>query len=130
MPSAGRGRQARVELLSSPAVTVYTVSSLSTVSIMASMSSTTGSLGCPGDPHHQPAKRPLEEEPAKLETGGNSKKYKTDLSGLPTRQYLDQTVVPILLQVAQPARPAVCNAVCRAWLVWRGSDLATLSSTW
>ena len=28
-----------------------------------------------------------------------TKKYKQDLASLPTRQYLDQTVVPILLQV-------------------------------
>merc|ERR1719187_2385065 len=29
---------------------------------------------------------------------GSSKKVKSDATGLPTRQYLDQTVVPILLQ--------------------------------
>ena len=30
-----------------------------------------------------------------------AKKLKQDLTNLPTRQYLDQTVVPILLQVAR-----------------------------
>jgi len=29
---------------------------------------------------------------------GSAKRSKSDVSGLPTRQYLDQTVVPILLQ--------------------------------
>ena len=43
-------------------------------------------------------KRPHEaEEQTKGE--GSSKKYRQDLASLPTRQYLDQTVVPILLQV-------------------------------
>jgi len=49
------------------------------------------------------AKRSLEEEPgsSKAQEGGSgtgNKRPKQDLSGLPTRQYLDQTVVPILLQ--------------------------------
>ena len=43
-------------------------------------------------------KRPHDaEEQTKGE--GSSKKYRQDLASLPTRQYLDQTVVPILLQV-------------------------------
>jgi len=42
-------------------------------------------------------KRPHDaEEQTKGE--GSSKKYRQDLASLPTRQYLDQTVVPILLQ--------------------------------
>merc|ERR1712240_371172 len=42
-------------------------------------------------------KRPHEaEEQAKVE--GSNKKHRQDLANLPTRQYLDQTVVPILLQ--------------------------------
>ena len=48
----------------------------------------------------QGVKRPLEEGGGgggEAEQGG--KKYKPDLASLPTRQYLDQTVVPILLQV-------------------------------
>ena len=50
----------------------------------------------------QGVKRPLEEGDrggggGEAEQGG--KKYKPDLASLPTRQYLDQTVVPILLQV-------------------------------
>ena len=50
----------------------------------------------------QGVKRPLEEGErggggGEVEQGG--KKYKPDLASLPTRQYLDQTVVPILLQV-------------------------------
>ena len=52
----------------------------------------------------QGVKRPLEEGErggggggGEAEQGG--KKYKPDLASLPTRQYLDQTVVPILLQV-------------------------------
>lgn len=43
-------------------------------------------------------KRPHEaEDQPKGE--GSSKKHRQDLANLPTRQYLDQTVVPILLQV-------------------------------
>ena len=50
----------------------------------------------------QGVKRPLEDGErggggGEAEQGG--KKYKPDLASLPTRQYLDQTVVPILLQV-------------------------------
>merc|ERR1711962_1856959 len=59
----------------------------------------------PGGGEAGAAKRSLEEEPGSSkapETGASSgsavKKQKQDLSGLPTRQYLDQTVVPILLQ--------------------------------
>ena len=47
-------------------------------------------------------KRALEEESggsSKSGEGGSTKRQKQDLAGLPTRQYLDQTVVPILLQV-------------------------------
>ena len=43
-------------------------------------------------------KRPHEAEEQTKEQG-SSKKYRQDLVSLPTRQYLDQTVVPILLQV-------------------------------
>ena len=50
----------------------------------------------------QGVKRPLEDGErggggSEAEQGG--KKSKPDLGSLPTRQYLDQTVVPILLQV-------------------------------
>ena len=50
-------------------------------------------------------KRSLEEETSSSKEGTSSgsgtsnKRVKQDLQGLPTRQYLDQTVVPILLQV-------------------------------
>jgi len=49
-------------------------------------------------------KRSLEEETSSSKEGTSSgsgtsnKRVKQDLQGLPTRQYLDQTVVPILLQ--------------------------------
>lgn len=39
-----------------------------------------------------------EASQAKEETASVAKKPRVDLGGLPTRQYLDQTVVPILLQ--------------------------------
>ena len=52
-------------------------------------------------------KRTLEDAEAGVRPGAGpgpgelgNKKYKQDLASLPTRQYLDQTVVPILLQVA------------------------------
>ena len=52
-------------------------------------------------------KRTLEDAEAGVRPGAGTgpgelgnKKYKQDLASLPTRQYLDQTVVPILLQVA------------------------------
>ena len=47
-------------------------------------------------------KRSLEqEEGGKAGEGGSGgpKRQRQDLADLPTRQYLDQTVVPILLQV-------------------------------
>ena len=45
-------------------------------------------------------KRTLDDtEVRSAPSGDNNKKYKQDLASLPTRQYLDQTVVPILLQV-------------------------------
>jgi len=49
-------------------------------------------------------KRSLEEEGSSSKEGSSSsatpssKRAKQDLQSLPTRQYLDQTVVPILLQ--------------------------------
>ena len=46
------------------------------------------------------SKRSLEED-GKAGEGSGVKRQKQDLTGLPTRQYLDQTVVPILLQVIQ-----------------------------
>ena len=51
-------------------------------------------------------KRTLEDTEAGVRPGAGagelgSKKYKQDLASLPTRQYLDQTVVPILLQVTR-----------------------------
>ena len=51
-------------------------------------------------------KRSLEqEEGGKAGEGGSggSKRQRQELADLPTRQYLDQTVVPILLQVGPPA---------------------------
>jgi hypothetical protein len=59
-------------------------------------------------------KRALEEEAGGRAGEGGSglaKRQKPDLAGLSTRQYLDQTVVPILLQVG-----AQCPAAHR--LVW------------
>ena len=52
----------------------------------------------------QAVKRPHEVAgPAQLQEthhqDSQAKKIKQDLTNLPTRQYLDQTVVPILLQV-------------------------------
>ena len=64
-------------------------------------------------------KRSLEEETSSSKEGTSSgsgtsnKRVKQDLQGLPTRQYLDQTVVPILLQVC------VCDWV---YLKWKLSD--------
>ena len=52
-------------------------------------------------------KRSLEEEGSSSKEGSSSsatpssKRAKQDLQSLPTRQYLDQTVVPILLQVPE-----------------------------
>lgn len=52
-------------------------------------------------------KRSLEEEGSSSKEGSSSsatpssKRSKQDLQALPTRQYLDQTVVPILLQVPE-----------------------------
>lgn len=63
------------------------------------MSSLTGGLS-PDLGGAGAVKRPLEDagdSGPRSEAG--SKKYKQDLANLPTRQYLDQTVVPILLQV-------------------------------
>ena len=44
-------------------------------------------------------KRPLDTDHESGVRSGEHKKHKQDLASLPTRQYLDQTVVPILLQV-------------------------------
>ena len=52
-------------------------------------------------------KRSLEDEGSSSKEGSSSsgtpssKRAKQDLQSLPTRQYLDQTVVPILLQVPE-----------------------------
>ena len=59
-----------------------------------------------------------------------AKKLKQDLTNLPTRQYLDQTVVPILLQVARLYPSHWWTSCCRAWPVWQGRDPGTRSSTW
>ena len=40
-------------------------------------------------------------EGAEQGESGSAKRSKSDVAGLPTRQYLDQTVVPILLQVGR-----------------------------
>jgi len=44
-----------------------------------------------------PEKRSLDKE-SDSPVPSSSKKQRTDIASLPTRQYLDQTVVPILLQ--------------------------------
>ena len=65
----------------------------------AAMSSLTGGLS-PDLGGAGPVKRTLEDAgDSGQRTEAGSKKYKQDLANLPTRQYLDQTVVPILLQV-------------------------------
>ena len=62
------------------------------------MSSLTGGLS--PDLGAGPVKRTLEDAgDSGQRSEAGSKKYKQDLANLPTRQYLDQTVVPILLQV-------------------------------
>ena len=64
----------------------------------AAMSSLTGGLS--PDLGAGPGKRTLEDAgDSGQRSEAGSKKYKQDLASLPTRQYLDQTVVPILLQV-------------------------------
>ena len=53
-----------------------------------------------GEPGAGPGvKRPLDTDHESGVRSGEHKKHKQDLASLPTRQYLDQTVVPILLQV-------------------------------
>ena len=65
------------------------------------MSSLTGGLSPDLGPGPG-VKRPLEDAgDSGPRTEAGSKKYKQDLANLPTRQYLDQTVVPILLQVTR-----------------------------
>ena len=61
--------------------------------------STAGTAGvlAPESPHSG-LKRSLDQDPDRPSSDSN-KKHKQDLASLPTRQYLDQTVVPILLQV-------------------------------
>ena len=60
-------------------------------------------------------KRSLEEETSSSKEGTSSgsgtsnKRVKQDLQGLPTRQYLDQTVVPILLQVCVCVTGCISN---------------------
>ena len=50
------------------------------------------------DSERQQAVKRTIETPERTEPEIGAKKLKPDLANLPTRQYLDQTVVPILLQ--------------------------------
>ena len=50
------------------------------------------------DSERQQAVKRTIETPDRAEPEIGAKKLKPDLANLPTRQYLDQTVVPILLQ--------------------------------
>ena len=79
-------------------------------------------------------KRSLEDEGSSSKEGSSSsanpssKRAKQDLQSLPTRQYLDQTVVPILLQVPEnlfQLRPTDF-IFDRVWPVWQGNDHGTL----
>ena len=74
-------------------------------------------------------KRSLEDEGSSSKEGSSSssatpssKRAKQDLSSLPTRQYLDQTVVPILLQVPEKLRHQPILIFDRVLPVWRGND--------
>ena len=77
-------------------------------------------------------KRSLEDEGSSSKEGSSSsanptsKRAKQDLQSLPTRQYLDQTVVPILLQVVPEILfywDAAINSIFdRGSPVWPGSD--------
>ena len=76
-------------------------------------------------------KRSLEEEGSSSKEGSSSsatpssKRAKQDLQSLPTRQYLDQTVVPILLQVVPQNSFKIERAIScifdRVSPVWRGN---------
>ena len=50
------------------------------------------------DSERQQAVKRAHDTPDRVEPELGAKKLKADLANLPTRQYLDQTVVPILLQ--------------------------------
>ena len=76
-------------------------------------------------------KRSLEDEGSSSKEGSSSsatpssKRAKQDLQSLPTRQYLDQTVVPILLQVPENLFQLRHQSILifdRASPVWRGND--------
>ena len=73
-------------------------------------------------------KRSLEDEGSSSKEGSSSstnptsKRAKQDLQSLPTRQYLDQTVVPILLQVPEKLRHQPILIFDRVLPVWRGND--------
>ena len=77
-------------------------------------------------------KRSLEDEGSSSKEGSSSsanptsKRAKQDLQSLPTRQYLDQTVVPILLQVVPEILfywdAAIKSILDRGSPVWPGSD--------
>lgn len=58
---------------------------------------TASQAGLGGQAGDTGGKRPHESD-EQGKTEGSSKKQRQDLASLPTRQYLDQTVVPILLQ--------------------------------
>ena len=75
-------------------------------------------------------KRSLEEETSSSKEGTSSgsgtsnKRVKQDLQGLPTRQYLDQTVVPILLQVCVCVTGFISN---ENWVMTSFQGLASLA---
>ena len=82
-------------------------------------------------------KRTLEDAEAGVRSGAGpgpgelgNKKYKQDLASLPTRQYLDQTVVPILLQVAILGYLNFKTSIyIRVSPVLQGKDLVILLNT-
>jgi len=66
---------------------------------MTSVSEMSSSGGSGSSEHKNSSdnKRTIDKE-GEESSSSSSKKIRSDLSGVPTRQYLDQTVVPILLQ--------------------------------
>ena len=70
---------------------------LRTMSAVTGSTAGTAGVLAPESPHSG-LKRSLDPDPDRPSSDSN-KKHKQDLASLPTRQYLDQTVVPILLQV-------------------------------
>ena len=84
----------------------------------AAMSSLTGGLSPDLGPGA--VKRPLEDGAGDSgpRTEAGNKKYKQDLANLPTRQYLDQTVVPILLQVTRRPHQWVITYQSHLYLDW------------